>query len=326
MRILIIKTGAMGDVLRTSYACRYLKYKYGNRTIIDFITSVDSLDLIRYNCYIDSVFFIEHLNKFDFNVEYDLTISLEESFKEISMVKTKKITGIYFNENGLQYSDDSSYWFDMSLVSQYGKTIADKLKKTNKKSYNDILGEMIGIRIYEPTYFFSLQAREFKLDDNSVGLNLFAGGRWKSKSLSDETNLEITKNICEQYPNNIYYLIAGKDNIERAVKIKETLNKPNLKIIYPDSIDRISSFISQMKLLITTDSLCMHIGISTHTKVLAFFTCTSAAEIEMFGNGNSITLQTGDYCSYKPEIDTSSITWRDFQNCIEINKLLDHKL
>lgn len=322
MRILIIKTGAMGDVLRTSYACRYLKYKYGNKTIIDFITSVDSLDLIRYNCYIDSIFFIEHLNKFDFNVEYDLTISLEETFKEISNVKTKKIIGIYFDVNGLQYSDESLYWFDMSLVSQYGKNIADKLKKTNKKSYNEILGEMIGMRIYGPTYFFSLQALEFKLDENSVGLNLFAGGRWKSKSLSDETNMDIVKNLCEQYPDNMYYLIAGKDNIERAIKIKDTLNKPNLKIIYPDSIDRISSYISQMKLLITTDSLCMHIGISTNTNVLAYFTCTSASEIEMFGHGHTITLQTGDYCSYKTEIDTSSMKWQDFKDCIEKNKLL----
>ncbi len=52
MHILIIKRGALGDVVGTAYFARALKEKQGNGIRISWITSTDALPLLRFNPYI----------------------------------------------------------------------------------------------------------------------------------------------------------------------------------------------------------------------------------------------------------------------------------
>ncbi len=42
--------------------------------------------------------------------------------------------------------------------------------------------------------------------------------------------------------------------------------------------------------------------------VLAFFAPTSAAEIELYGRGEKVASTAPDYCSYRPDADTTTVT------------------
>jgi heptosyltransferase-2 len=61
-------------------------------------------------------------------------------------------------------------------------------------------------------------------------------------------------------------------------------------------------------LLVSSDSLALHMAIAQDVRVVAFFAPTSAAEIELYGLGEKIASTAPDYCSYKPDADNSTIT------------------
>ena len=72
MNILIIKLGAIGDVIRTTSILHGLKSKYENCTI-DWITKKESFDILKNNNLIDKIYLIdEELKKFKKEEEFKL--------------------------------------------------------------------------------------------------------------------------------------------------------------------------------------------------------------------------------------------------------------
>jgi heptosyltransferase-2 len=62
-KILIIKLGAIGDVLRTTTILTAIKEKYGNNTHITWIVDPASKDLLKSNTLIDRVWTIDEKNE-----------------------------------------------------------------------------------------------------------------------------------------------------------------------------------------------------------------------------------------------------------------------
>ncbi len=93
MKILIIKTGALGDVLRTSFIAQALKDKYKNRNLkIFWVVSKQARAFFINNKYVNKIILSEERNKIK-NINFDLVINLEESDEDCSFVsslKTKK--------------------------------------------------------------------------------------------------------------------------------------------------------------------------------------------------------------------------------------------
>src|SRR3989344_3236614 len=156
MNILIIKTGALGDVVRTSFIAQALKDKYKiKKPKIFWLTSKSATSFFINNPYVDKIFTEE--NRQDIiKIDFDLVINLEEDIenaKLTSSIKPKRIVGVFLNKNGeIDYTKDSEYWFNTSLISKYGKIKADILKKQNQKSHRQIMSELIGVdgTKYEP--------------------------------------------------------------------------------------------------------------------------------------------------------------------------------
>ena len=64
-----------------------------------------------------------------------------------------------------------------------------------------------------------------------------------------------------------------------------------------------ATLINLCKILITSDSLAMHIGIALKKKVIVFFCPTSSSEIELYNRGSKIIPKTGCLCCYKEKCD-----------------------
>jgi heptosyltransferase-2 len=60
--------------------------------------------------------------------------------------------------------------------------------------------------------------------------------------------------------------------------------------------------------MVSSDSLAMHLAIAQDIPTVAFFSPTSAAEIDGFGRLVKVASTAGDYCSYAKDADNSSIT------------------
>lgn len=83
------------------------------------------------------------------------------------------------------------------------------------------------------------------------------------------------------------------------------------KIVVADtdaSLMTLAGYISRMNLMISSDSLAMHLAIAQGVPTLVFFAPTSAAEIDSFGRCQKVISQAPDYCSYAKNCDNSTIT------------------
>src|SRR5262249_6844156 len=135
MKILIVKHGALGDVVRTSYFAGPLRRKFGGALTLFWITAPGSVPLIARNPNIDRV-----LTKFDdvFDEVFDTVYSLDDEdgiLANVSRLRCARIVGAYRKEGQIAYSADSAAWFDMGLRSRFGKARADELKKINSRTH-----------------------------------------------------------------------------------------------------------------------------------------------------------------------------------------------
>nr|MBI4157106.1 hypothetical protein [Candidatus Woesearchaeota archaeon] len=62
-----------------------------------------------------------------------------------------------------------------------------------------------------------------------------------------------------------------------------------------------ASLVNLCDVLVTSDSLAMHIGTALKKKVVAFFYVTSSAEIELYGRGIKVLGKGKSFCSYEPK-------------------------
>ena len=101
-------------------------------------------------------------------------------------------------------------------------------------------------------------------------------------------------------------LFGGPEEKERNEKIKKLLKTNIIDAGCNNSLMEFASLINLCKVLVTSDSLALHIGIALKKKIVAFFYVTSAAEIELYNRGIKIIGRGKDYCSYKPKCDYPS--------------------
>ena len=319
MHVLIVKHGALGDVVRTSYFAAALRGRHGSALRLSWITAPMSVPLIRFNPHVDDVWtsFPEARGS-----AFDLVYSLDDELPVLEGVRAldaKRVVGAWLDDAGeRRYTADSSAWFDMGLLSRFGKAEADRLKALNRRSHAEIFAEMFEVPVPAPSFFgnprLDAWAREW-VDDRRpcVGVNPFAGGRWPSKELRPDELRRLVRALLDDSTllgaeSDVVLVGAGPDR-DRNLALAAELRDPRVRVAdTDDSILRLSAIVRHLRHLVTSDSLAMHLAIAQRVPVTAFFAPTSAAEIDTFGLGSKVVSTSPDYCSYRKDADNSSIT------------------
>lgn len=251
-RILIIKTGALGDVVRSTILLRVFAKQQ-----ITWITDLQSLPLFdQLNLSGLAVWPIQQL---PVNIEqeaFDLVLSLEEDeycARLASRLHTNRLTGVYWNGT-LAYTADAAAWFDLSLISRFGKTEANRLKQTNTASYQELIFSMLGQAFKGEPYWISPAASP--VVPGRIGIESHAGLRWPNKQWLFYPAL---KTLLEQQGFDVLWL-----------------QKRNTLQQYLEDIHSCS-------LLVSGDTLAMHLALAYQIPAVALFTCTSPAEIYGYG-------------------------------------------
>jgi len=327
MDILVIKLGAIGDVIRTTSILPGLKEKYKDCKI-DWLTKKKSFDVLKNNSFINKIFLIDN------NIEkikshgYDLVINLDddnEACKLASEINHKEIIGAYLDNEKKTYTKNSSLWFDMGLISKFGKQKADEFKAKNNKTYQEIMYNILNLEYNKQEPILNLnngglkfgknfaKKNKIKENDSVIGINTGAGGRWQDKKLSIEETALLIDKLNNEIPNVKLLLFGGPEEKERNEKIKKTIKSKIIDAGCDNSLMEFASLVNLCNILITSDSLALHIGTALKKKIVAFFYSTSAAEIELYDRGVKVIGKGKDYCSYKakcnypPEWDMDEI-------------------
>ncbi len=312
----ILKFGALGDVVRTSYFVEPLVRKYNIKNVT-WITKPQSFDLLRFNPYINNIvrFGIDEPP-----LSSDLIVSLDDEFESVSLsskISHKHIIGSVLTEQNISYTDSAQEWFDMGLLSKYGKAQADRLKKINQRSHAEIFSAMLGVDTVQPCFYGNNYLEEQALQGRNskkfvLGINCFAGARWKSKEMPKS---ELTK-LLDLLKADLHgkfgkdfqiWIFADAQSLPRASTI--SIDSEFVKIC--DTGRSVLDFAAQIKacdFIISTDSLGLHLAIAQKIPNISFYAPTSAAEIDTFGTGTKLISTSPDYCSYSVDADNSSIT------------------
>ncbi|MBN2211037.1 MAG: glycosyltransferase family 9 protein [Sedimentisphaerales bacterium] len=313
MHILVIKLGALGDVLRTTSILPGLKEKCPG-SVITWVTRRNARDLLKNHGLIDEIVFDDKAEDRLKDKQFDLVISLDdevEACRLASCLNTKEIVGAYLEEGKVTYSPSSRAWFDMGLISRFGKEKADVLKKQNVKTYQRILGEILGIRTYPPELnldnehlaFKDQFARENNLHEGDfvVGLNTGAGGRWQLKALSVEKTIALANMLTQELQAKVL-LLGGPEEIERNGQILAGAGGV-IDAGCNNSLLNFAALLDRCGVVITSDSLAMNMAIALKKYVIAFFGPTSANEIDFYGRGGKLTAPMACLCCYKKQCD-----------------------
>lgn len=315
MKILIIKLGALGDVVRTSYFLQGLRQKAGAGVQVTWITLKHALPLLQHRPDIDTLLTFEDIANKKVRwggEEFDWVISLDDEPQACGLLQSitwKKLTGAYLNNNKVDYTEDAARWFEMGLVSHLGKEKADSLKKLNQKTHDQIFAGILGIGAPAPIYYNGDAATKVArrlLEGNSgnlLGLNLSAGNRWLNKRLDQTQAKNLIKNLSNAgFP---MLLLGGVEDAEYNNWLSKETGCP---VLPPVSLEVFAAIIGQLKTIIVADTLALHLAIAQRIPSVSFFAPTSAAEINTFGRGLKVASTAPDYCNYKSNADNSTIT------------------
>ncbi len=318
--ILIVKHGALGDVVRTSYLVHAFKKKFSNEYKIYWLTSEIARELISYSPTLFHV--VTNLQDLH-GIDFEEIFSLDDEVVAVNSVmklRSKKITGALLDSSGkLTYSDDSSQWFEMGLLSRYPKEQADFLKKNNLCGHAEIFSKIFGLNFEDikPVFFpspeFSKFAKEIPGDNVKIlGINPYAGGRWPAKELRYVELLDLTKRLLDRGWRDkfdyIYLFGSGHDRLKNCELMNALGSNRVIVADTEESVQKLAAYISRMSYFITSDSLAMHLAIAQNIKTIAYFSPTSAAEIDDFGALKKIISTDPDYCSYLKNCENKSIT------------------
>ncbi len=208
--------------------------------------------------------YIDHLHCVDGSQEalrdqrFDLVINLEEEpspARFASRLRKGTLIGAYMGNYEVAYTESAREWFDMSLISRFGKQKADELKIANRKSYQEFIFSMLGQRFQGEEYVLNTPLTTLPVQ-NQVGLEPRAGNVWPMKRWN---RFEAAAAWLEAAGFGVKFL-------RPRARLEE----------YVDDIN-------ECEYVVCGDTLAMHIGLALAKKVVAIFTCTSPHEIFDYG-------------------------------------------
>jgi heptosyltransferase II len=251
MSALIIKLGATGDVVRTTPLLRRLKGP------VSWIAAENNLALLQGIEREVRCVSWENRNRVA-DTAYDLVINLEDDRESSSFLKElrfKQLFGAHLNGGDqLTYTSDSRTWFDLSLISAYGRERADRLKFLNRRAYQELVFDGLGLGFNgEPYYLPPPRPTGLRGD---VAISSTAGAVWPMKKWA-------------------YYDELKKELEAAGLKVNMLESRPTLLEHLAD--------VQGHRCLVSGDSLPMHLALGSGVRCVSIFTCTSPWEIYGYG-------------------------------------------
>jgi len=326
MNILLIKLGALGDVLRTTSVLHGIKEKYPGCSIT-WLTEKIAYDLLKNNDLIDKIVINNDKVKENIPKKINLVINLDEEesvcklASEIRKDNPKtEIIGFYRDDEKekIMPTPTAQGWYDMGALGD--KPRNDELKAANKKTYQQIMFEIIGIKPKETRTILNLtdEEKEFgkefakknaiEKDDFVIGINTGAGARWQHKSWRVDGTIElidmINNDLGKETGKKVkLVLLGGPEEKERNKEIKDKVKTKIIDAGVDNSLMDFASIINICDMIVTSDSLAMHITLALGKKIVVFFGPTSGNEIEIYNLGKKVTSPIDCVTCYRKRCD-----------------------
>lgn len=297
--VLIIKTGALGDVLRTTTLLHPLKRRFPGAQVT-WVTAPGAVPLLRSNPHIDELMVFEADVPALLARDFDLSICLEKEGYPLvfaGLAKARERVGYV-----------PTPWAAATVANDEARSmlvlgVDDDLKfHRNTRSYPQIICDAVGLPFARDPYILKLTessqaARERILsavhgsaEDAPrlpvVGLNTGCGAVFRTKQWTPEGWIATARDLVDRGAARVV-LMGGEAETELNREIAAAV--PGIVDAGTEnSLEDFFGIIDACDVVVTADSLGMHIAIALKKYAVALFGSTSHQEIDLYDRGEKV--------------------------------------
>jgi heptosyltransferase-2 len=297
-RILIIKLAALGDVLRTTSLLRGLRANKANGHIT-WLTESNVVPMLRGIREIDRLLAYTQETALQLEMEaFDEVYCFDKEPKATALamkIEADRKIGFGMSKFGnvIPLNKESEYTYQLG--------IDDNLKfRINTKSYPELIYECAGIAYSGPQPYLlpdlspEVEAAKARLLDQGakptdlkIGLNTGAGDIFATKKWSEDGYIRLADRLTRELGAKVL-LLGGPSEVERNRKIEAFVRFPVINTGSDNPIRKFAGIVGNCSLMITGDTLAMHLAIGQKIPVVVLLGPTCHQEIELYGRGTKI--------------------------------------
>lgn len=309
-RLLLIKLAATGDVLRTTCLLPGLHRRWPGAHVT-WVTSPGAAPLFRGNPLVDRVLAFDGTPPIELLVEqFDVVINPDAAADACALAhlaRGAQRVGFSVDARGtpLALSPAAERWLEMG--------IRDDRKRANRLAYQEHMAAILGVEwrkeppILELTPEDTAAGRQLRArhppPDGGlvVGLNTGAGGRWRFKRWTERGYSELIARLHDD--GQRVFLLGGPEEVERNARLAAGSAGTAVETGCDNSLRQFAGIVDQCDVVVTGDTLAMHIAIARGKRTVVLFGPTSLHEIEVFGRGERLAPELECLCCYKTDCD-----------------------
>jgi ADP-heptose:LPS heptosyltransferase len=310
-RLLVVKLDAMGDVLRSTALLPPLMEAHPHAAIT-WITRKESVPLLLRNPYVAEVLelgpeAVVHLQTRTF----DRVINLDASKTSAALATAARSTrkdGFVLDERGCvrPTNDAARQWLEAGLF--------DDIKRQGVSTYQDRMAGILDLAGRPHRYVFELDEDELRrgrthlasigvdLERPIIGLNTGAGGRWPLKQWREEGYLALMARVGTREGVQ-FLLLGGPGERERNERLKAASTARVFDPGCDNAVRHFAALVAPCDVVVTGDTLAMHLALALGRRTVVLFGPTSAAEIDLYGLGEKVVPAMTCLSCYKTTCD-----------------------
>lgn len=248
------KYPSLGDVVRTTPILHCYRDDY-----VTWLTDERAYPLLKENPYIDRVMFFDLATVLQLQAEqFDVVVNLEKGGGLCAL--TNSISA--YNKFGFRLNPNSGLvWACLNTHDVLDIYSDIEKKRLARLVWQDVLFEMIGKTWSGEPYVLGYKPKgKVKFD---VGLNFQVGSKWKNKEWPKES----WNTLCDEL-RIAGYTVSNQEGT--------------------DNLEKYMDWINSCRLIVTHDSLGLHLALALGKKVVALFGGTASHEVHLYGSGKAI--------------------------------------
>ena len=325
-KILFIKLGAIGDVIRTTPLLEKYKEKYGD---CHFTWITHSPQVVPKNEVDEILKWEESSVSYLSNQEFDIAINLDkdkEACMLLSLVNSKDKFGFIWKDGHLNTATNNA---EHKLITG----LFDHISKRNTKNYLQEIFEICHFDFNGEDYKINLnqkgsdiwkkKLRKLANGKTIIGLNTGCGLRWKTRLWPKEHWVELINDL--ERKGYFCLLMGGPDEDEMNHYYAKQTNATYLGTF---SLEEFICITNNTDIIVTPVSMMMHIAIALKKQLMLFHNIFNIHEFELYGRGIIIEPTSGCDCYFGNSCSREKSCMKDISvqdvltNIAELNKNL----
>jgi len=289
--VLLINLDALGDVLRTTALVAALRRVHPDARLT-WLTRPRAAALLQGNPQVDRVLPLSEEAVVELRARrFDLLLNVDKSAVAGALAVTLQAgerRGFGLDPGGaiVPLNEGARYLYDTGL--------SDELKfRVNRRSEPDMLAEALGFPYHRDEYVLRLDPSEAAPGPRgSVGFNTGCSPLYPYKKLPLGTQREAIALLVEALGEPVL-LLGGPEDTARNRALAADLGDRVRLTPSEDGLRAGAAQVDRVEVVVTGDSLGMHLAIALRKHVVAWFGVTCPAEIELYGRGIKLLAEVG---------------------------------